>query len=435
MSYDPVEGIHYIFDRYAFINDILQDGGAQIAPLNRDSLTNQIEAAVKFARALHHTDRQARAGDKNIKHAATTTHFINDCARILLNPEFKSIYDDKLDDFRTNRPLFISTDGTALVSPGESFFDVRALLSADVIDTRDLEQRIREMTQYDDALVSRMKPIYEMMPELDDIRAIYRDALTRKLTYLELLEDTAWAKLGYSTIAPDAKAAGEFSMTHSDDYTSRVNQALAEAAERDIAPSLDQHGDLARLGMAKIPLLLKAFNGAAADIQNSGPQTLGPVLDELKTRARENFAIRAAYVRDVAQQKQSVLEELVTLTPVVALHPGKPGEIYDFYLLQPGEQGAHAVSLRMTLDTQTGQAEIAEIYPQKPLLETFKAAGFQRGSFSVLPNPEIKSMLVEIVAACERFVKKCRQPVWHDPVSPPQAGGNRVIDQGHNKPR
>lgn len=214
-------------------------------------------------------------------------------------------------------------------------------------------------------------------------------------------------------------------MLRGDEYTERVEQALQQAAARDIESSVGLTGEGMRLGMAKMPLLLPAFNGAAEPEEQAAallarPEQFQAALAELAARAHRNFDLRAEYVRDVAKQKQAVLEELVTLTPVEQLHPGKPGEVYDFYLLNPGEKGAHNVLLRMEVDTGAVRMDIGEMYKPGTLFADIQAKGFTRGSFSVLRNPEIADFLIELTGAVDRFMNPPKQAPKSSPPTPPK---------------
>ena len=113
MSYDTVEGIHYIFDRYAFINQIMADGGFPVR-ISESSDKAEISKAIGHARGMYHPDRQARTGEEMRKKAEQKTLLIGDCERFLNNPDLKTFYDAKLAEFRENTPHLVSRDGTAM---------------------------------------------------------------------------------------------------------------------------------------------------------------------------------------------------------------------------------------------------------------------------------------------------------------------------------
>jgi hypothetical protein len=407
MDFDPVEGLHYIFDRYAFLNTIMEDGKFD-SRVTEASDQAEIKKVTSLARAMYHPDRQARAGAEMKKSAEQKTLLIADCERFLLKPELKSFYDERLADFRANKPSLVSTNGVAIISLGESYFDVGALLSDKVTDTSGFEAQVKAMLQYDETRLPQMKSLYDLMPENPQARSLYRDALTQKLVYLALLEDAAWAKVGYM----NRKDKMDGVLIRSSDYAHRVEAALQKAADNDINATIERHGAIAQIGMAKTPLQLE-FNVEAAKADAPGSEIIGPeerfrlALDEKKAVARQNFEIRADYVREVAKEKQAVLEELCTLTPVEAVAPALNGQtVYDFYLLNPPENGQQRALLRMTLDITNGNAGIAEVYRDNRTLADLKNAGFERGGFAVTRNAEISDIMIEIGAACERFLDK-----------------------------
>jgi hypothetical protein len=402
MSFDTVEGVHYIFDRYAFLNQIMEDG-KYAERLSENSTRPELNRVFTLARAMYHPDRQARSGEEMKKKAEEKSALIADCERFLLSAELKGFYDDKLAEFREKRPNMVSRDGRPIISLGETFFDIGALLSDTVTDTSGFEAQVKTMLQYDENRVIQAKTLHDTLPGNPQVKSLYRDALTQKLVYLTLLEDAAWAKVGYM----NRKEKAEGFLLRGADYTRQVEATLQKAAARDIDATIERHGAVAAIGMAKTPLALEAAadKDGAESHELADPKNYRRLMDEFKAVARENFDIRADYVRDVAKQKQAVLEELCILTPVETVHPAQSGQtVFDFYLLNPPEEGQHRALFRMTLDVTTGNAGIAETYNDGRTLEDLKKTGFARGSFTVTRNGEIADFMIEIGAACERFL-------------------------------
>lgn len=409
MNIDPVEGIHYIFDRYAFLNRIMADGG-YTARIDEKTEKADLLKVIGSARAMYHPDRQARSGEEMRKKAEQKTMLIADCERFLLNPELKSFYDGKLADFRKNRPNAVSDSGQAIILLGETFFDVGALVRDKVVDTSSFELQVKQMLQYDESRVTQAKMLYDTLPDNAQVQAVYRDALTQKLTYLTLLEDAAWAKVGYM----NRKEKAEGVMVRPADYARRIEAELQKAASRDIDSTIEKHGAVARIGMAKTPLLLDAApeqDGVeeprpdAMSAELADPKRYERLMQDFKAAAHKNFDIRADYVRDVARQKQEVLETLCMLSPVEVLHAEVPGqEEFDFFLVNPKEGDDQRVLFRLTLNAVDGKADIAESYPDGVTLAAIKARGLERGAFAVTRNPEISDIMVEIGAAAERFL-------------------------------
>lgn len=409
MSFDPVEGVHYIFDRYAFLNKILEDGKNDLR-VSETSDKADFSRAFGIARAMYHPDRQARAGEEMKRAAEQKTWLIADCERFLLNPELKSFYDEKLAEFREKKPRLVSTTGQAIVSLGETFFDIGALLSDEIVDTSGFEKQLKAMTQHDEKRLPQMKALYAAMPDNAQIKSLYRDALTQELVYLTLLEDAAWAKVGYM----NRKEKPEGFLLRAADYGKRLDEDLQKTAARDIDASIERHGAVARIGMAKTPLALDAAEGTefapAQGGELTGPEKHKRLLDEFKKTAHKNFEIRAGYVREVGKRKQDVLEELTLLTPVETLHPEAAGQkVFDFILVNPEEDGRQRALFRMEMDVTTGSATIGESYDADTTLDGLKQKGFTRGAFAVTRNPEISDIMLEIASVSERFLNDRQQ--------------------------
>ena len=429
MSYTPIEGVHYIFDRYAFLNQVLTVGAKL---LSEDSIHPDPQAdiarTIKTARATYHPDRQSRAGEKMQREAERLSLLVDDCERILTNPELKTAYDDRLREFKKNKPQFVSSTGMPIVDLFAEAFDLESLLSDDIVDTSDFESKVKAMVQYDEKTVIQSTALFQSMPENEQIKALHRDILTKKLTYLSLLEDAAWMKIGIH----NRKSKTDTHLTSADDYAEKVEDALKNIATDGIENHFSQYADAARIGMNKSPLLLQ-FNTSSADTTQGAsgnaimdPAELAVMHEKLKAKARQNFEIRADYVRDIARQKQSLLQELVKLSPVTALTEiDLKNPEYNFYLANPGDDGQ--VFIRLSLDAKTGQAQIAEFYKDGMTLSELKQRNLSKNSFLVERNTEIVDFLIEVSAAAERQFQSVKPLFNPDPTDPkskmPAPGG------------
>lgn len=402
MNYDPVEGVNYIFDRYAFMNQILTDGKSELR-ISESSTRDEMNKAFTIARGMYHPDRQARTGEEMKQKAEQKTKLIVDCERFLLNPELKSFYDDKLAHFREHKPHLVSDSGMAIISLGETVFDIGALLSDEVVDTSDFEAKVKALTQYDDKRVTQMKSLYDVMPGNPAAKSLYRDAVTSEYIYLGFLEDSAWAKVGYM----NRKEKEEGFMIRATDYTKRVDAALEKAAARDIDSTIESHGAVARIGMAKTPLQLDAAEGTempAAEL--TAPDQHKRLMEKFKDVAHKNFEIRAEYVREVAKRKEAALETLLNLSEIESVGIEAAGQTkFDFYMVNPAHDDAPArVIYRLELDLATGNAGIGEMYSAPLTLDALKAQTGTRAGFAVIRNIEISDIMLETAAASERFL-------------------------------
>lgn len=413
---EPVEGVHYIFDRYSFINTIMDDGGHEHR-LDPGSPEKTITTAIKLARAMYHPDRQTRSGEKMRKEAERMSFLIDDCATFLTNADLKPLYDAKLAQFQTEKPQLVSKSGRPIIDLSGPVFNLDSLLSDKVLDTSAFEAQVKSMLGYDDSRALQMKALYESMPDNAQIKSLYRDALTQQLVYLTLLEDAAWAKIGYAN--RQHKTNGH--LTSSEDYAGKVEEALQKAAQADIQQAVEQRGDAARIGLSTLPLLLTFNQTAKTDTPPStalmDPAQMQAILAKLKVKAHENFEIRADYVRDVARQKQATLCLLVTLTPVTPLNAHNPTDpAYDFYLANAGDE--EQVLLRMELDVKTGSATIGEVYQGTLSVAALKSQGLTRNAFLVERNKEISDLLVEVSAAADRVFTEKKDAFSSPPTKP-----------------
>ncbi len=420
LNYDPVEGVNYIFDRYAFMNQILTDGKSELR-ISESSTKDEMNKAFTIARGMYHPDRQARTGDEMKQKAEQKTKLIVDCERFLLNPELKSFYDEKLAVFRETKPHLVSDSGIAIISLSETVFDIGALLSDDIVDTSDFEARVRALTQYDDKRVPQLKSLYDMMPDNAQVKSLYRDAVTSEYIYLGFLEDSAWAKVGYM----NRKEKEEGFMIRASDYTKRVDAALEKAAARDIDSTIESHGAVARIGMAKTPLLLDAAEGT----EMPGAELMAPdqhkrLMEKFKDVAHKNFEIRAEYVRDVAKRKEAALDTLLNLSVIELIGVEAAGQTkFDFYMVNPAhDEVPDRVIYRLELDLATGNAGIGESYPELTLAQ-LKAQAGTRAGFAIIRNIEISDIMLETAAASERFLNtrvKDVEPAPAQPAKPPK---------------
>ncbi|QQG35602.1 MAG: hypothetical protein HYS17_08730 [Micavibrio aeruginosavorus] len=399
---NPVEGIHYIFDRYAFLNSILSENNKG-APISTASTPEEIAKAVKYGRALYHPDRQARSGEQMKRQAETMSRLVDDCERFLGNPDLKPHYDAKLQQFKQENPHLVSENGNPIINLAEELLDVESLLSDEIVDTNDFETRVKTMLGFDDKETEQTESLFKAMPENPQIRSLHRSALTKKLTYLTLLEDAAWLKIGIT----GRKSKTDSHVLSGDEYLAKVEEALQTVATTRLDDEISQRGESARIGMSHLPLLL-TFNqntNSSPGTSLADPARLQEALDKLKVKARANFEIRAEYARDVARQKQAVLVDLVALAPTTPLNNHDDSSpYYDFYLTDGGDNGV--VYLRLDLDVSTGNAKIAEVYSGKFSICDLISQKFVRNSFRVERNPEITDILIEVSGASERVFQE-----------------------------
>ncbi len=271
------------------------------------------------------------------------------------------------------------------------------------------------MLQYDEKRVQQVKSLHDMMPDNPQVNSLYRDALTQEYVYLTLLEDSAWAKVGYM----NRREKEDGFMIRASDYTKRVDAALETAAARDIDSTIESHGAVARIGMARTPLQLEAAEGT----EIPGTELMAPdqhkrLMEKFKEVAHKNFEIRAEYVRDIAKKKEATLETLLSLSIIEPVGVEASGQTkFDFYMVNPAsDENAARVVYRLELDLATGNAGIGEMYSEPLTLDELKAKPDTRAGFAVTRNNEISDVMLETAAASERFLNARLKAAEEKPV-------------------
>lgn len=400
-----IDGIHYIFDRYAFLNQIMEDNNrsVRVAP---DSPADRIRKAITLAQALYHPDRLQNSAKDMLAQAERTSHMLSECKRFLLNDEVRTLYNARLQQFKDEKPDFVSMTGDPIIDIYAEDFDVDSLISDEAPDLQFLEDHARQLTQFDNKSFEQMHTLYQAMPDNPQIKTLYKEALTKKYTYLDVLEGIAWRKLGYA----NRKNKAEGYVIYADDYVARVNKALESVRNTEIRATLESRHDVARIGMSKMPLLL-TYNNAAGDGKVAAqdyalmkPEEQAEIMEKLTQAARAHFDERSKFVQDLAQQKQNVLEELVTFTPVRALSPADPSDpIYHIYMVEPDDEDT--IILWATADKNTRNASPRPWEGTPSLAAVLKGNGMKPNSFVVIRNKELVGdvFLLELMTVIDRI--------------------------------
>ncbi|HEY0901321.1 MAG TPA: hypothetical protein VGD95_04290 [Micavibrio sp.] len=412
-----IEGIHYIFDRYAFLNQIMEDNNRQVR-IAADSPKERLRKAITLARALYHPDRQENSA-RDMKHKAEhISHLLADCARFLLNDEVRPLYDAQLQKFKDEKPHLVSASGTPLIDIHAEYFDVDALIDDKIPDTTALENYVQGLTHFNPTSFSQLETLHDTMPDNPQVKSLYKEALTQKYVHLSALEDIAWQKLGIHN--PQQKTQGW--VLQADDYVKNVNQALAQTRDQQIKSSLQARDAVARIGLSPLPLLLGfqgAASGSTADYAVMKPEEQQQVIEKLTQTARDHFDQRTKFVQDIAQQKQQTLAALTALTPIRAVTAADPADpLYHVFLVEPDDEDS--IVLWARVDKNTGNVTPQEWDGDKSLAAAAKT-GLKANSFAVTRNKEINGnlFLLELMSAIDRLCNP--EPPAPQPVPPPPA--------------
>lgn len=440
-AFTPHDGVDFIFDRYAFLNKLLMEyiktkvelrsafelvrvgisvekplekifyafaNAAQGEPcppipeidiklLQFDSPDADIKAALKIARVMYHSDRQLNQPQSLQDKAKAMRHIIDKAADILDNPDLRPSYTERLKRFYLDDTRLISFDGTP---PQYAFlkemFSLDSLLVDEAPDTSALEKEIAMMTQFDEKQFQTAKQVYDVAPDNPTFRSMYRDALTKKFTYLELLETTAWQKIGYLN---KGSVVNKRTALHADDYAHVVENEI-EAVKANIIPqAIEIRMDAMRIGTASAPLLLTDQSAAASakeQTDRSVPTLLtAEQIEKIKDKAREQVGIRADYVRQLAQQKQEILQELCTFSIVETPDPINDADpVHHIVAILPRGE-AHYVLDIIRCDVSTGQNQALENDTLKSLKPYDERALEELRTFSNLHIVRINEELSE----------------------------------------
>lgn len=405
--FDPVEGVDYIFDRYAFLNKIVLEhiktkvefrsafenvrvgvsfskssinvsyafaaategqelGELPETPLNllqHDSPDENVKAVIKAARVLYHPDRYVSQPDTMKDKAKATLAMIERAADILENPNLRPSYTERLLHFYAEDTRKVSMTGTPIAVLGEERFSLDSLLIDEAPDTSTLERLIAEHTQYDETKFVTAKQVYDIQPDNPLFRQMYRDALTSKFIYLELLEGAAWQKLGFDNkqdLADDS--AG---VVHADAYLEAVDAEIEKVKTRAVPQAIEQRMDAMRIGTATAPLLLTdqskqapAAPAPSAETDRSVPTLLTvEQIEKITAKASEQIGIRAEYIRDVARRKQETLQDLCKVSVVEYLAPiNHEDPVHHIVSILPGKKyEATLMTLQVNLQEGTSR--------------------------------------------------------------------------------
>ncbi len=399
-----VEGLHYIFDRYAFLNNIMEDNNRSVR-ITPDSPKERVRKAISLALALYHPDRQENAAKDMKEKAEQTSHLLSDCKRFLLNDDVRPLYNERLQKFKDEKPEFVSTHGNPIVDLNAEMFDVDALVNEQVPDLQHIEERACQLVAFDDKQFAQMQILFDTMPENPQVRSLYKEALTNKYVYLDILEGIAWQKLGYA----NRKGRAEGFVVYADDYVAQVNKALDKVRDSDIKATLEARHGVARIGLSPMPLLLtynKAATGAEApapDYALMDPADQAQVIEKLTQTARAHFDERTKFVQDIAQQKQEVLTRLVALTPVQTLSAKDPSDpINHFYLIDPDDEDT--IIMWAVLDKSTMSAQPQAWNGEKSLKNVIQQ-GIKANSYAITRNKELVGdvFLMELMSTANRI--------------------------------
>lgn len=261
-----IEGIDYIFNRYAFL-------GLPIEANEKD-----IHTEIRKKRAENHPDKLLRVS-KNITDLANRNiELIDQCERILLNFELKSLYDIKLKEFLDKEPHLVSDNGIGIIDLSKMKIDLSYLLNEPIRDMNDLQALAKKMSGYNEKRLKKSQISYEEEVN-EENRESLREELTNKVVYLNLIEEYYWQKAGISNVKNPTHT-----YQNSSDVIKSFENNIELIKEKASEVINNQHG-LALLGFVK-PLLI-TYEGATNQSEISANIIYNKVIEAFQLRSND----------------------------------------------------------------------------------------------------------------------------------------------------
>lgn len=382
--FDPQEGQDYIFDRYAYLG------------LEPDADESAIKAAIKQKRIENHPDNFVRAGEEIRQTAEATLVHVEDCATILLDAEKRPHYDERLAWFKENHPTLVSDSGVAIISLNSVRVDLDGLVKGIIPDQTAMKKRLALLApDVSDAQLHLFRKMYQADPTDEDVLTTYREALERRLTVIGITEDLAWEAAGFYG---HIDARNEQSIIASQ-YADLVEDEIQEAVEIAIPHAVNERA-LALMSGVGTPLALPAGPVAEEEIVERGSAltTLDDAAkDHIVAAAREAFESRTHAIKQLAEKKQNILQELLDLNPTYKLNTVEGAKETQVLMLREDETGEKKViaTLVASADDETNfSMDLISDYDGKTL-EEIQALDFSKDTIAFELNPNVSYIVAQ----------------------------------------
>jgi DnaJ domain len=291
-----VEGVDYLFDRYAFL---------KIAPT---ASAEEIARAIKLQKAENHPDKYLHASEDARKLAEHKYALILKCEATLTDETSRAKFNERLAYFQQSRPDTISVDGIPIQHLGYSKVDLQALLH-EPVSVADYEQRVAQLTGFKPTTLAILERLYQANPLDKDARIAYQDELAKGITQLALLQSGVWQQAGIHIGHKDQPR-----LLNLDDISDQVMQRITMISES-LPQKVTEHVGLLTCGMAK-PLLLTGPNAASGN-------AVGAVIDtnEIIEHAKANLTARTHRVKELATRQQDMTSKLLATLQTWQISP------------------------------------------------------------------------------------------------------------------
>lgn len=395
-TFNPIEGIDYIFDRYAFLS-IPQD--ADIATIDK---------AIKAKKIANHPDNFVRAEDAERRTAQQKFIAAENCGDILRNPDTRSAYDTKLAWFHTHHPSAVSKDGRQIIDLNSQRMrvDLDRILAPYEGLSADVAGYINQHSGHNPEKLARKERLYRKDPNDPDLRDEYADALTAKLVYVIAQEDQIWQRAGIDgRIDHDLLEVQEPA-----DYPRLIQSNVDRIITQAIPDNITTRGEMVALGMAKPPLLLAGSNtNSGAELTEIDPQ-------QIIAQAQQNFHDRTHALTALAHEKQQIVAALLPLMPVEYLTPTRHSGTAILHLLDAGAHGGEpTVRTSFLIDENAYSLHDISMNYQGMSVSTLRQHTQQDTHITFIPNPEITDIMVPVL-----YVAECHGRILENAPPSPQ---------------
>jgi hypothetical protein len=385
-QHDPVELVDYIFDRYEYLG------------LGPDASKEQIEAEIKNRKSQNHPDRLTKVSADLQSQARLNWSRIEDCERILLDDELRPLFDQRLSDFKTNRPRLVSAEGHVLVDLEGNFVDLALLTGSTDVDASEMIKRIELFSNYKPKEFERSKKLWKDSPEDSDFIEMYRSALEKKIFFLELVEKIYWAKAGIRGKGFTSSAKPSFDPTA---FPEAVANQIEHVKSKIIPVFARERTELVALGYDKNPALLLT---AGKSISAEKSQSLATELASTVEVAQSRFVKLSEEIIKNAEEKSEAMANLLELSPFEIIHSVDSSKVTIYLLNDKSEENslekgkvvaiAHFADGKFELEMPSEGMSIADL----------RKRSFESTVAAVVLNRSLAKLTLDIGAAYKRVM-------------------------------
>jgi hypothetical protein len=328
MRITPIEGVHYIFDRYAYLTGAAKPE----VPFGPDTPAEALHKAIRTIKADNHPDTYTRAASNVMATMRDNYAKAEECERILLHPERRQHFDAQLAEFKAKRPQAISRSGAAIEIIGDDYFSHTQLLEAEQ-DFSELNKIMFDVGNVptDDEL-DELRALYAENPA--GMRAVLRRALSAVFKHLKDVEASEWRPVGQWRSKPSGKTLAFYG----EDITAAVEEDI-DTARAAIAESLDRHRQMLAIGLTREPILMITHDDGSSTAATVTDTTTGETLPavpsdadmaDILAHAQAVYDLRIQRVRAAAEKRVKVMEELADVadtSPLTTIDNTNPNHL------------------------------------------------------------------------------------------------------------